>query len=112
MDFWLNVVMRWLHVAAAVAGVGGTLVMRLVLLPVLDRLPNGAEVLGAIRRPFKALIHGAIGMLLVTGFYNYVVVAIPKVRAYKDAALQSGAPDPLAPYNGVMGAKILLSFVL
>src|SRR5947208_641835 len=103
--------MRWLHVAAAVAGVGGTVMMRLVLLPVLDRLPNGADVLGAIRRPFKGLIHGAIGLLLVTGLYNYVVVAMPKVHAFREAAGQ-GAPNPMAHYNSVMGVKILLSLVL
>src|SRR5947209_6311706 len=104
--------MRWLHVAAAVVGVGGTVMLRLVLLPALDRLPNGAEVLGAIRRPFKGLIHGAIGLLLLTGFYNYLVVAMPKVHALKDAALERGIPNPMAAYNGVMGVKIILSLVL
>jgi putative copper export protein len=106
-NFWVNVLMRWLHVGAAVVGVGGTVMMRLVLLPILDRLPNGAEVLAAVRPPFKRLIHSAIGLLFLTGIYNYALVAIPKVREFKGAE-----PNPLAPYHGVMGLKILLSLVL
>jgi putative copper export protein len=105
--FWFNVLMRWLHVGAAVVGVGGTLMMRLVVLPALERLPNGGEVLQAIRPAFKRLIHSAIGLLLLTGFYNYIAVAIPKVRAFREAV-----PNPMAGYHAVMGGKILLSLVL
>lgn len=105
--FWLNLVMRWLHVAAAVAAVGGTLMMRFVILPALATLPNGGEVIDRIRPLFKKLIHSAMGILLLTGFYNYLVVAIPKVRALKEQGVTT-----MAAYHPVMGAKILLSLVL
>jgi uncharacterized membrane protein len=103
----LNVVMRWLHVAAAVVGVGGTLLMRFVVLPALERLPNGAEVLDAIRPGFKRLIHASIGVLLLTGFYNYLVVAIPRAAPFKELS-----PNPMASYHPVMGVKILVSLAL
>lgn len=99
--FLLNVAMRWLHIAAAVAGLGGAMMMRLVVVPALDRTPEGAAVLDTMRPGFKRLMHSAIGVLLLTGIYNYVVVAVPRVR-------ESG----LAGYHGVMGVKILLSLAL
>jgi uncharacterized membrane protein len=101
MDFWVNVAMRWVHVASAVVAVGGTVMMRFVILPALERLPNGPEVLTAIRPAFKRIIHSAIGLLLLTGLYNYVIVAIPKV---KEQGIEG--------YHSVMGIKILLSLVL
>jgi uncharacterized membrane protein len=107
--FFVNVLMRWLHVAAAVVGVGGTVMMRFVLLPILYRLPNGPEVLQAVRPTFKRLIHSAIGLLLLTGLYNYGMVSIPKIRGLKET-------DPSAlvvsAYHPVMGIKILLSLAL
>jgi putative copper export protein len=105
-ELLIAVVMRWLHVVSAVVGVGGSVMMRLVILPALDRLPNGDEVLKAIRPTFKRIIHSAIGTLLLTGLYNYVVVAMPKIKALKEAYPQ------LAVYHRVMGLKIFLSLAL
>jgi uncharacterized membrane protein len=104
--FWVNVLMRWVHVASAVAGVGGTLMMRFVVLPALDRLPNGQEILSSIHPFFKRLIHTALGLLLLTGFYNYWL-AIEKIHGLKD----QGLPYPHA-YHMVMGTKIILSLAL
>ena len=98
---------RWLHVASAVVGIGGTVMMRFVVLPALERLPNGGDVLQAIRPAFKRVIHSAIGLLLLTGFYNYLAVAIPAVRAAREAGNEA-----LQRYHMVMGTKILLSLAL
>lgn len=103
----VNILFRWLHVTAAVAGIGGTLLMRFVILPVLAQLPNGGEVLDKIRAPFKTLIHSALGTLILTGLYNYVVVAIPNVRRLKEAGVEQ-----MARYHMVMGTKILLALGL
>jgi hypothetical protein len=107
-----NVLMRWLHVGSAAAALGVTLAMRLIVLPALERLPNGAEVLDALRPKLKAVIHGALGLAIVTGIYNYVVVAIPKVRAAKELAEQTGVATKLTRYHPVIGVKILLSLAL
>jgi hypothetical protein len=103
----VNILFRWLHVAAAVTAIGGTIAMRFVILPVLGQLANGGEVLDQLRKPFKRLIHSAIGVLLLTGLYNYVIVAIPKVRALKEAGVEQ-----MARYHMVMGTKILLALAL
>lgn len=108
--FWLNVVMRWVHVASAVVGVGATLFMRFVIVPALARVPNGGEVLDAIHPGLKRLVHGALGMLFLSGFYNYLAVAVPRIRELKDQA--SPAVERLAMYHPVMGFKIILSMVL
>src|SRR3712207_2392780 len=107
MDFWINVLMRWVHVAAAVVGVGATVAMRFIVLPALARLPNGGEVLDTIRPTLKRVIHSALGVLLLTGLYNFVLVAIPTIKALKEAN-----PNAMAGYHAVMGVKILLSLVL
>ena len=106
--FLFNTLMRWLHVASAVAGVGVTIAMRFVVLPSLAGLPNGEEILGTLRPRVKRLIHSALGLLFLTGFYNYLVVAIPAVRDRK------GDPgmEAFAAYHPVMGVKILLSLAL
>jgi hypothetical protein len=103
----INVIMRWLHVASAVAGVGGTLTMRFVILPVLAQMDNGGEVLDRIRPAFKKLIHSALGLLILTGLYNYVIVAIPAVRKLKELGVEK-----MARYHMVMGTKILLALAL
>jgi hypothetical protein len=105
--FWLNVLMRWAHVAAAVAGVGGTIMMRFVVLPALAGRSDGAEILAAIRTPFKRLFHTVMGLLVLTGLYNYLVVAAPKAKALREAGNEA-----LKAYHPVMGTKILISLVL
>ena len=105
--FWLNVVVRWVHVASAVVALGATLAMRFVVLPALSGLPNAGEVMGALRGRVKRLVHAALGLLLISGFYNYIVVAIPAVRAEREAGVQG-----FQLYHPVMGVKILLSLVL
>lgn len=105
--FWFNLLMRWAHVVAAVAGVGATLMMRFVVLPALAGRADGDAILQAIRPGVKRLIHSALGVLILTGFYNYLVVAIPRVREARDRGMEQ-----FAAYHPVMGTKILLSLVL
>src|SRR6476660_2426518 len=99
----INVLMRWIHVASAVAGVGGTLTMRFVILPVLAQIDNGCVALDRIRPAFKSLIHSALGLLILTVLYNYVIVAIPAVRKLRELGVEK-----MARYHMVMGTKILL----
>lgn len=108
----VNVVMRWLHVASAGAALGLTLAARLVLLPALSALPNGAEVMEAIRPRLKSLVHTALGLAILTGLYNYVMVVIPRIREVKADASQVELASRLAPYHGIIGGKILLSLAL
>jgi putative copper export protein len=101
--FWINVLTRWLHVTSAVIGVGALFFLGLVVRPAMaaqEPSAGQAMVAGLLPR-VKTLIHSALGLLLLTGFYNYYV-AIPKVRALAYRSL----------YHPIMGTKILLALVL
>jgi uncharacterized membrane protein len=105
--FLLNLFMRWLHVAAAVIGVGGTVIMRFAVLPALAAVPNGEEILEQIRAPFKRLIHASLGIVLLTGFYNYLAVTSPRAAEMREQGVEA-----FRMYHSVMGVKILLSLAL
>jgi uncharacterized membrane protein len=72
-DAILVILSRWLHLVAACAALGGTIVMRLVL-PVGLGVISDPELRKAVflrcRRVFKMVIHTAILIFLVTGSYN------------------------------------------
>jgi hypothetical protein len=109
VTFWLNVFMRWLHVASAVAAVGGLLLMRFAVLPALSGRPNAAELYGAVQAGLKKVLHSALGLAILTGLYNYGVVAVGAYKRVKEAHPDLGL---LASYHPVAGVKMLLSFVL
>src|ERR1043166_5064624 len=95
-QFWLNVFVRWIHISSAVVGVGALVFVRLALLPGEGPPP------AAVMRRFKLILHSTIGLLLLSGTYNLMVV-IPKANALGD----------LKPfYHGVLGFKILLALIL
>jgi putative copper export protein len=107
--FWLNFFMRWLHVVSAVAVVGGLLAMRFAVVPGLAGRADAAELYAAIQRSFKKLLHSALGLALLTGFYNYGVVSVGALRKIKETHSDLGL---LGSYHAVMGVKMLLTFAL
>jgi hypothetical protein len=107
--FFVNVVMRWLHVGSAVAAIGGVLLMRFAVIPALERLPNGAELYASLVPGFKKVLHSSLGLAIVTGLYNF---AVPTMGALRNVKEELGGYGPLASYHAVAGVKILLSFAL
>src|SRR5688572_6623478 len=101
--FWLNVITRWLHVTSAVIGVGALMFLVLVIRPaVAAQEPSARQaMLVSVLPRVKTVVHSALGLLLLTGFYNYFV-AIPKVRELVYRSL----------YHPIIGTKILLALVL
>jgi putative copper export protein len=101
--FWFNVLTRWIHVTSAALAVGGLVYAGLVMFPALRAAGEGARPVeeGAMAR-FRTLIHSAIGLLLLTGVYNLVVV-IPRANALGEAK---------SLYHGILGTKILLALIL
>lgn len=93
--------MRWLHVLGAVALLGGGIFVRLVLIPSAGVLSaeTSTQFSAALRSRWSKVVMIAITLLLVSGFYNYLVIAIP---AHKGQG----------PYHMVMGMKIILAFVV
>src|ERR1700722_13037808 len=97
----LNVASRWLHIATAIVVLGGTVLMRFVLLPAAESLPQAEhDALRAnVIARWKKFVMAGIALFLASGFYNYLVVSIP--RHHGDHV-----------YHALMGTKILLAFVV
>lgn len=96
---WIAIVSRWTHVGTAIVLVGGTFFLRFVFAPVAARLPDSeqANLKSLVMATWKKFIHAGIVLFLVSGFYNYLIVAAP---------LHKG--DKL--YHPLIGTKILLAF--
>ena len=89
----LPLISRWAHIGTAIVLVGGTVFMRLVVMPALDE--HSGDLTGRIRDRWKKFVHGGILLFLVSGFYNYVTL-MPRHKG-----------DGL--YHMLVGTKILLA---
>jgi uncharacterized membrane protein len=101
-DFIIDVVLRYMHIFAAIAAVGGTFFARLALLPAMEETLSGderAKLHGAIRSRWSKIVAASIGFLLVSGLINYVFRI-------------SGRFDVPRWYHPVFGVKFLLALGL
>ena len=96
----LDVVFRWVHVWATVVLVGGSVFIRFVLMPAASKLPDAEH--DALRERlmsgWKKMIHAGIGLLLVSGFYNF--------------ARTSSGYELDKSYHALIGIKMLLAFAV
>lgn len=92
-------IMRWLHVLGAVMLLGAGIFMRFVLMPSASTLPaeQHDQLRAAVRSRWSKFVHVLVVVLLVTGFYNYLVA-------------NKGAHSGQGQYHMLMGIKILLAF--
>jgi uncharacterized membrane protein len=99
----LSLVMRWLHILAAITAVGGTIFARFVVLPshhVLseaDRQRLHAEM----RAKWSKIVGASIGFLLLSGLYNIYVIEAHTL-----------APATYKWYRPLFGIKFVLAFVI
>jgi uncharacterized membrane protein len=103
-DF-VALIFRWMHILAAAAAVGGTIFMRLALLPAaVSTLPDDQHrsLREAVRSRWAPVVMAAVAFLLISGFYNYLVYStkldIP--RPYRGI------------YHGLFGVKFILAFIV
>ena len=99
---WLAVVFRWVHILAAVVAVGGVLFQRLVLMPsVMSSIDdaNRGRLHAEVTRRWKGVLMACIGLLLVSGFYNFFTISMDKAK---------GAPI----YHGLFGIKFVSALVV
>ena len=96
----IDVVSRFIHVAAAIVMVGGTVFMRFILMPAAAELPQAEhdQLRQRLLARWKRVVHAGIALLLLSGGYNFMR-AIPNHKG-----------DGL--YHGLMGTKILLALVV
>lgn len=97
---YVELVSRWLHVLSAVTLLGGAIFSRFVLLPSAAELSASEhdKLRAGVLARWKKFVHLGVGVLLLTGFFNFVR-AIP---GHKGIAL----------YHPLIGVKILLAFVV
>jgi uncharacterized membrane protein len=94
---------RWIHIGTAIVLLGGMAFQRFVLLPSAAELPDAEhdKLRASVMGRWKKFVHMGIGLLLLTGFYNYL-----------------GAPTPAAEpirwklYHPLVGTKILIALAL
>jgi uncharacterized membrane protein len=107
----ITLLLRWAHVLAAIAALGGLLFSRFALVPAAeelgsetaDRLPAG------IRRRWLPWVIGAITLLLASGLTNYILL----MRRVKDAPeLWGGDWMRQTGYHALFGVKFLLAMIL
>jgi hypothetical protein len=92
----VNVASRWLHVSTAIVLVGGTVFIRFVLTPSGEQLPQTEHdrLRELVTATWRKVVRAGIVLFLVTGLYNYLVVALPQHQQDKR-------------YHMLMGIKIL-----
>ena len=101
----MMVLLVWLHLLAAVSWIGGTIFLSVVLVPVLKREPFASQkalLFRTIARRFRAVVWGAIAVLLFTGPLLLHQRGIP-------IADPSGWPMVLAAKLGLVAILLLLT---
>ena len=99
--FPIQVISRILHILGAIVLLGGTFFVAFALKPAAQQLPEAEHqaLHERLMKRWRQLVGIAIGLLIFTGFYNYLVVAAPKHGDAGDSK-----------YHMFMGIKILLAF--
>jgi hypothetical protein len=92
----VNVTSRWLHVSTAIVLVGGTVFIRFVLTPSAEQLPQTEHdrLRELVTATWRKVVRAGILLFLLTGFYNYLLVALPQHQHDKR-------------YHMLMGIKIV-----
>ena len=75
----VDIVSRFLHVFTAIVLLGGTIYLRYILIPSAVELPDPEHdaLRVRLRARWKKVVHVGIVLLLVTGFWNYLMVGGP-----------------------------------
>lgn len=96
----LDILSRWIHVGTVIVLVGGSVFMRSVLMPAAAQLPDEPhqQLRGAVLDRWRKIVGMGIGLILLSGFYNY----------YRGMKVHSGQPL----YHALVGTKMLLAFAV
>ena len=94
----LGLLFRWLHIIPMAVLVGGTIFMRLALVPASNETDGAAEFREAIRRRWAKWVGISVLFLLVSGLYN----AVTNIMAF----------DLPSTYHMLVMVKLALGFVV
>jgi len=97
----VQLISRWLHITAACTAAGGAIFMKLALHPASESLPveERKKLREGVRARWSTVVKAAIGVLLVTGVYNFIMID-------KAFALDKKV------YHSVFGVKFLLALAV
>lgn len=102
VEDWVLLILRWLHVGAAIVAIGGAFFTRVALMPAarvtLDEAAHD-RLREALRQRWFVVVQICIAVLLATGGINFVLLAWPpKV-------------EPM-PYHAIFGVKVLAALAV
>lgn len=99
---WLGIVFRWLHILSAITAVGGTIFMRMALMPSVAVLSDQQHqaLREQVRSRWVKFVMAAILFLIVSGIYNVFARLHTIDETYKRL------------YHGLFGVKVLLALVI
>lgn len=103
----MAILLTWFHVLAAVSWIGGMIFLSVVLVPVLKREPFASQrglLFRTIARRFRAVVWGAIAVLLFTGPLLLHQQGIPIADPW-------GWPRVLAAKLGLAAILLLLTLI-
>jgi uncharacterized membrane protein len=97
---YLGILLRWMHILAAITAVGGTIFVRVALLPSVAVLPDDQRkaLHEQVRSRWMKFVLGAIAFLLVSGIFNLITKERP--------------PGVTTLYHVLFGIKFLLALVV
>ena len=106
----MSLLLRWIHVLAAVTWIGGMLFIALVLVPVTRRLEDPALRARLVReagRRFRTVGWIALGVLLATGLANlwFVPIFLASPRFHAKLALVVMALGLAAVHDFALGPR-------
>jgi uncharacterized membrane protein len=107
---WLALILRWIHIFAAITAVGGTVFMRYALLPSAQSLTEDARkaLHDKVRSRWAKIVMLCIAFLLISGLINFIrFVGEIKTPEWADWKATNAKL-----YHMVFGIKSLLALVI
>lgn len=106
-----TLLLRWAHVLAAIAALGGLLFARFAFVPAAEELgrETADRLHAGVRRRWLPWVIGAITLLFVSGLANYVLL-IRRVKAAPE--LWGGDWMGQTGYHALFGVKFLLAMIV
>ncbi len=99
----LSLVIRWLHVTAAVVWIGGNLTMAMVIVPYFKRSVSPVQrikLLTQIGKGFEPIVWGCVLILIFTGLFNIFASGV------------LGSPNLISPFMRTLTIKLSLVLIL
>lgn len=101
---WTELLLRILHIAAAVAAAGGAFFQYAAIRPVLADLEAAqtAELRRRIAERWRPIVIASVAILLLTGLLNFLLFRVPQYRGQPLAGL----------YHALFGLKLLAALLV